>query len=39
MGGTACRVMLQEVMTALRPFVEADEFVIAAASHVVLARR
>ena len=39
MEDTARRVMLQEVMTALRSFVEADEFVIPAASHVVLARR
>jgi ubiquinone/menaquinone biosynthesis C-methylase UbiE len=39
MEDTARRVMLQEVMTALHPFVEADEFVIPAASHVVLARR
>jgi SAM-dependent methyltransferase len=36
---TARRAMLQEVMTALHPFIEADEFVIPAASHVVLARR
>jgi ubiquinone/menaquinone biosynthesis C-methylase UbiE len=36
---TARRAMLHEVMTALHPFVEADEFVIPAASHVVLARR
>ena len=35
----AHRAMLHEIMTALHPFVEAEEFVIPAASHVVLARR
>ena len=39
MEDTARRAMLQEVMTALHAFVEADTFVIPAASHVVLARR
>lgn len=36
---TARKAMLQEVMTALHPFVEAEEFVIPAESHIVLARR
>jgi SAM-dependent methyltransferase len=36
---TARRAMLHEAMTALRPFVEAEAFVIPAESHVVLARR
>jgi hypothetical protein len=31
--------MLHEAMTALHPFIEAEAFVIPAASHVVLARR
>jgi hypothetical protein len=36
---TARRAMLHEVMTALHPFLEAETFVIPAASHVVLARK
>jgi SAM-dependent methyltransferase len=39
MDETARRAMLHEVMTAVHPFVEAEEFVIPAESHVVLARR
>ena len=38
MGDPARQAMLQEVVTALAPFVEADAFVIPATSHVVLAR-
>jgi SAM-dependent methyltransferase len=39
MDDPARRTMLQEVMTALTPFVEAETFVIPATSHVVLACR
>ena len=39
MDDTARRAMLQEVLTALTPFVEAEAFVIPATSHVVLARK
>jgi hypothetical protein len=36
---TARTAMLHEAMTALRTFVDEEEFVIPAESHVVLARR
>jgi hypothetical protein len=39
MTDTVCQATLQEVMTALTPFVVAEAFVIPAESHVVLARR
>ena len=39
MDDPARRAMLQEVLTALTPFVEAEALVIPATSHVVLARR
>ena len=39
MDETARGAMLHEAMTALHPFLEADAFVIPAASHVVLARK
>jgi ubiquinone/menaquinone biosynthesis C-methylase UbiE len=39
MDDSARRAMLHEVMTALHPFAEGEEFMIPAASHIMLARR